>query len=900
MAARLAASQLQPEERDYFPDSPTPVQRRFPSPQPRVQSHYRPFSTLFAEAPYTDAQPPKPTRLKRSSSVGAMQALSNMGIALAGSKDKFKTTKEAASSPRFPSARMPASLRFKTRRSPLLDDDAPSTSSGTTRPSPAAAHMKKKRSMVSLFTTSSDAPTVGSGNGEPNTGLRRSPLVANHVSPPPLPTPDNGNKTSPANKAVPSASDPDIPGIFLPKHIWSKRHNMTLHPYHEHVPYMQAYDPILLDNDYHTDLLLRHLSDGRPAFHDFGKRPPATVLDLGCGQGHWVLHAANLWRQSQITGLDIVDITLPAFETTENAWFKQGNFLDKKLPFPSKSFEFVRMANLALCIPKDLWTQLLDEIRRVLTPGGRVEIIDDQIHFPYAKLPTPEPIGKGGSASSLDLDEDELDEDEREGLDGETLQGHESAETDSTLVSDNSRPPSFDGKASQLTESPTVRPLDAQGRLADLAPRAVHQKHKYVVPSGRRYASQARLLALQRQAHASRDLEKVFRLMLRRQYGISYRPADRIVKYLQNIFGKDSAGKKFSFHIKLAPVDSPIGEPDDAVLSPQLLKKQWMGGDREKGRKRRDDKEPRTSGDGDHLGRSSSELSLVIPAQVSALPASMNAKAASRLGLILPSTPTGPPAGKGPQRAGLKPELSATVHDRRVPRRLSLLSIPPSGPPFSTSPGTTPPILTPKAAERLGIAYGPNDGSAIAPAQVERPPKVPRRRARTTQAPGLLVWPATYIALPPAELEMHACKNIHMLLGCRAALAEFVALHRDKDGAREVPAGEFDDIVWDYECFRRARLNWPADIPDPYEDDPATPATPHSAFDVVPVKHSRSAGSPPAAAPAAAAVGASDSFNGQYHRDDLTHVRTIRVFHAIKSDPGSLLGMFRSKSADAS
>lgn len=250
MAARLAARQPQPEELDYFPDSPTPVQRRFPSPQPRVKSHYRPFSTLFTEAPYIDAPPQKPARLKRASSTSAMQALSNMGIALAGSKDKDKAKAHKESSPRFPSApKMPASLRFKSKRSPPPDDDRPSTSSGMTRPSPAAAQMKKKRSMASLF-TSSDAPTLGSGNGDPNTGLRRSPLVAHHVSPPPLPTPDNGNKTLPANKAAPptdTSNDPDIPGIFLPKDIWSKRHNMTLHPYHEHVPYMQAYDPILLD-----------------------------------------------------------------------------------------------------------------------------------------------------------------------------------------------------------------------------------------------------------------------------------------------------------------------------------------------------------------------------------------------------------------------------------------------------------------------------------------------------------------------------------------------------------------------------------------------------------------------------------------------------------------------------
>ena len=34
---------------------------------------------------------------------------------------------------------------------------------------------------------------------------------------------------------------------FIPKSIWAKRHNMKLHPYPQDGPYMQAYDPILLD-----------------------------------------------------------------------------------------------------------------------------------------------------------------------------------------------------------------------------------------------------------------------------------------------------------------------------------------------------------------------------------------------------------------------------------------------------------------------------------------------------------------------------------------------------------------------------------------------------------------------------------------------------------------------------
>jgi hypothetical protein len=34
---------------------------------------------------------------------------------------------------------------------------------------------------------------------------------------------------------------------FVPKNIWAKRYNMKLHPYHEKVAYMQAYDTISLE-----------------------------------------------------------------------------------------------------------------------------------------------------------------------------------------------------------------------------------------------------------------------------------------------------------------------------------------------------------------------------------------------------------------------------------------------------------------------------------------------------------------------------------------------------------------------------------------------------------------------------------------------------------------------------
>ena len=44
------------------------------------------------------------------------------------------------------------------------------------------------------------------------------------------------------------------------------------------------------------------------------------------------------------------------------------------------------MSCLALCIDSDSWGFVLQEVFRVLMPGGRLELIDDQMFFPYGKV----------------------------------------------------------------------------------------------------------------------------------------------------------------------------------------------------------------------------------------------------------------------------------------------------------------------------------------------------------------------------------------------------------------------------------------------------------------------------------------------------------------------------------
>ncbi|KIM45675.1 hypothetical protein M413DRAFT_66074 [Hebeloma cylindrosporum] len=160
---------------------------------------------------------------------------------------------------------------------------------------------------------------------------------------------------------------------------------------------LDPYDSVLLDNDRHTGELLARLNPtGSPSVHNYGNTPPTSVLDLGCGQGHWVVDAAIAWKGygTKITGYDMVDVSKDLLPwvieqgVNQNVQFIRGNFLHQRLPFSNDSFDLVRMSCLALCITSDSWIFVLQEVFRVLMVGGRLELIDDFIFFPYGKEST--------------------------------------------------------------------------------------------------------------------------------------------------------------------------------------------------------------------------------------------------------------------------------------------------------------------------------------------------------------------------------------------------------------------------------------------------------------------------------------------------------------------------------
>ncbi|KAF9270775.1 hypothetical protein L218DRAFT_56460 [Marasmius fiardii PR-910] len=881
---------------------------------------------------------------------------------------------------------------------------------------------------------------------------------------------------------------------YITKDRWHTRNNMKLHPYGSDAVYMQSYEHMSLNNDRHFNMLLRRINrNGSPSFHDYsklGETPPSCALDLACGQGHWLLQAATQWPNSKIVGLDLVDVALPQVLEKENITLVRGNFLHYALPFPSQSFDYVRIANASLAIPYEKWRFVLKEVQRVLTRGGRLEVIDDQFIFPYVtqkesttsrSVPgIPGPTSASGvskthqqkcsssfstlnhtPSSSMDVGEDgdRTGDDDKHWLGklGDIPSAHHNSDGDANpddvdgddvpMVPDNRRrcsslplgprpnvrplsmsaetwrkrlaveeadeltpealplSPVSDDSTEKESEAPTLSPDDSSsdededygqefevkvpleeefvpspgllGPRPNARPMSMNgekwkdrlnfslwnnttYEHEVVegstdsssegsgenctnrisssstisssewsfsacstastastAPSSimedvedvevTRPAKQVRplpstplqceeetddaddplvshltqdesdfvsspdeedsddffvdstpmttpsvKLSFERnekehwetQAAHSREIETVFNDMLVNKYGVNPDPCAFLTSAMEQVFGEGKAGRMCSMHLMLAPEEFRSYVEDET--SPSEGRKEKKAAVRWSDELDKDGEKDKSKAFGTSIEKDTKEKH---------------------------------------QRARALTEPS-----------------PPRDSNDSTASLGLPPGLSAKAALRLGITYtalanaaaeSRNSSDSSSPSSsssnLASPLDDPNRHK---QSPGLLLWPSTLIPLSPGELEMHACKNMHDVLGCKPALAEWVGGYVDENGQRVVGDKEFEDAMWEYECFRRKRLNWPENLPEMNMDardvsasliTPATnieiPTTPRRAYHEKTVSDTSSTSTDATVTPTPPQALA----GGMYAKEDLTHVRTIRVYEAVKS-----------------
>ncbi|KAJ7158303.1 hypothetical protein C8R43DRAFT_1105634 [Mycena crocata] len=328
---------------------------------------------------------------------------------------------------------------------------------------------------------------------------------------------------------------------------------------------LDVYDAGLLESDRQTWELLRKInSTNTPSFHNYSDHPPRYALDLGCGAGHWMLDAAVAWGSSgtQIIGFDMVDITKGLWPVARrkgvanNIRFVRGNFLKQSLPFPDASFQLVRMANLALCIPHQMWEVVLLEARRVLAVEGRLELIDDHFFFPYGKPSVP-----NHSASPQSVPPPHLD----------------------MMI------PSAVFSRMSLADvvNPGIR-AESDSDIYNLYG-VVEEEEDYIASGQRRETptphdhSSSTLFpgpfsdseAWKEQAAAARELESLFEQMINDKYGIHLHPSAFVLEMMIRIFG--SAKEIAAMHLTLAPPDQSTTDSQSPTSSGTSFKGRYGG-----------------------------------------------------------------------------------------------------------------------------------------------------------------------------------------------------------------------------------------------------------------------------------------------------------------------------------
>ncbi|KAL4916958.1 S-adenosyl-L-methionine-dependent methyltransferase [Aspergillus aurantiobrunneus] len=136
-----------------------------------------------------------------------------------------------------------------------------------------------------------------------------------------------------------------------------------------------SFEPVDEDEAERLDLQHRIFSrvfDNRLVF------PPISrlrrVLDCGYGTGSWAIDVAEQNPECEVIGVDIYPLMNPD-DTPENLWL-QVDDLNRPFTFSPNYFDLVHSRLLAAGINRSRWPSYIRDIKRILKPGGWVQMVE--------------------------------------------------------------------------------------------------------------------------------------------------------------------------------------------------------------------------------------------------------------------------------------------------------------------------------------------------------------------------------------------------------------------------------------------------------------------------------------------------------------------------------------------
>jgi len=224
--------------------------------------------------------------------------------------------------------------------------------------------------------------------------------------------------------------------------------------------------------------------------------------------------------------------------------------LKQHLPFANSSFGLVRMSCLVLRIPQNAWKFILQEVYRVLMVGGRLELIDDLILFPYGKAPTFAPAPNSDIQCMAPRVEINIPSPSFSTF---SIYGGQTINPGLGLTKSEERKSFFNLHDVEEEEEEGVNDDTATvdgGGNAPVVPGLPCNPH---TPRQSRRDAARHCRSWNRGCATSRNLETLFEQMLHHKFGINMNPSEFVLDLMKEVFR--NARRVKSMHLTLAPLE---------------------------------------------------------------------------------------------------------------------------------------------------------------------------------------------------------------------------------------------------------------------------------------------------------------------------------------------------------